>query len=182
VELDVILARLRRRLHKVARTLLAARPGLKLLFLASPLAWVVFGRLAHPFLRRVFLADLVRRDQIVEWLLPEAWCVAGATARFDFFENARAVIGALLDPGFDLRSESGISNTCHVPQAQVTIILDLCEAAERAPYRVFRTAWKDSAGSPLVCLHAYRPNWLKRRLGLRHAGKFLLAPRFDLAR
>ncbi len=183
-DLQIVLRRLRARLTAVAKKLLFGRTGMPLLNLLYPLAWMLIRKPGARTMRRMFLADLVRRDQIVEWQLPDDFQPAGLDAEqaVTFLCNTRAVIGALLDPAFDLRSEAGLARTCDVTAEDLDVILRLCAAAEGKPFQVWRPAWTDSSNSRLVCLMSDRPGWIKRKLGLRHAGTLFFAARTDKIR
>ena len=179
-ELDHILQRLGIRLRKVAAKLLSTRQGQPLLKLATPLTAFIPG-LLHRTILRTFLADLVKRDQIAEWVLPADWAGSfhNADEKRAYEQDTRALIGALLTPAFDMRTVDGLTMTCDIDKARVQAILAQCSRAAGKPYQVWLSDWFDQQDSRLVCLLSDRPGWLKRQCGKNHAGSLFFALKID---
>jgi hypothetical protein len=180
-ELDIILQRLHTRLGKVIAKLLSTRKGVPALKLVAPFAARIMPAAIQRSIRRSFLADLVKRDQIVEWVLPRNWANAlpNDDAKRDYEQDTRAVIGAMLSPTFNLRTIDGLVLACDLEKARVQQILSQCAAADGKPYRIWQSDWFDSEDSRLVCLLSDRPGWIKRWLGQNHAGSFFFPPKID---
>ncbi len=180
-DLDRILGRLGTRLGRVASRLLSTWRGLPLMKLLAPLAAMVVPRATRRTIQRSFLADLVRRDQIVEWMLPPNWAQPSLSEddKRAYEQDTRAIIGALLAPAFEMRTVDGLAMTCDLEKPRVQEILGQCAAAHGAPYQMWQSDWFDREDSRLVCLLADRPNWLKRHLGQSHAGSLFFAVKTD---
>ncbi len=179
-DLDHILQRLGTRLSKVAARLLSTWRGLPILKLAAPFTRLIPKSL-HRTILRSFLADLVKRDQIAEWVLPAGWADPGLSDddKRAYEQDTRAVIGGLLAPSFNMRTIDGLALNCDLDKARVQSILAQCARADGKPYQVWQSDWFDTQDSRLVCLRSDRPGWLKRSFGKNHAGSLFFPPKID---
>lgn len=115
-------------------------------------------------------SELLARGQIA---------FADETAQAD--DNTRAVLAALVDPNFDLRTPSGIASSLSLDRAKVEEILQNGARPELAPYGVWRTPWTADNHEPLYTSELRRPvglKWslLKRWTGRDHYGPLGSAP------
>ncbi|MBY6241691.1 patatin-like phospholipase family protein [Methylosinus sp. Sm6] len=116
---------------------------------------------ALSFTRLAILSDLVRRDQIRGWELPGDIGVDP--------DDARLVIGELLDPAYDERNVEGIRKAA-APMSQmldaaaIERVLDRLKTARGKPYQVWEAPWRDKDGGRLYTLVSRRPDIVSRAL------------------
>lgn len=134
------------------------------------------------FVRLTILADLVLRDQIEGWELPDI-------AVPD--EAVRAIVATLIDPAYDQRSAAGIAEATHVPEPAVEAVLSrLLEArSDGEPYKAWKAPWTDRDGHGLYTLASKAPDSFDRaltivgikltKLGLKWLGGLFPKPRTD---
>ncbi|MEF3366039.1 patatin-like phospholipase family protein [Methylocystis sp. 9N] len=96
-------------------------------------------------------------------------------------EKTRAVLSALIDPNFDLRTPSRIAASLSLDPGVVVKILDDGGRPELTPYDVWKTPWTADNGEPLYTSELRRParwKWLllKRWTGRDHYGPLGSAP------
>jgi hypothetical protein len=180
-ELDHILQRLGTRLGTVASKLLLNWHGLPLLKLLAPVARFLVPWATRRFIMRTFLADLVKRDQIAEWVLPADWADPALSEddKRAYEQDTRAVIGGLLVPSFNMRTMDGLAMACDLDKERVQAILTQCARADGKPFQVWQSDWFDTQDSRLVCLFSDRPGWLKRSFGKDHAGSLFFPLKID---
>ena len=151
--------RIKQRLDGVAHALLKANgPG----GVAGSLVSSAYGLLKSTildFIKGLILADLVRRDQILGWELPQVWNQPPSVNVTDV--EIRSVIAALLDPSFDLRNEGGIAGSTKLDPMKVRAALLACQAQTGAPFEVSQYSKPDKSGSPLYCLTSRKPGPLR---------------------
>ncbi|MCL2384835.1 MAG: hypothetical protein FWC84_03285, partial [Alphaproteobacteria bacterium] len=109
------------------------------------------------FVRAYFLADLVRRDQIEGWELPEPQVLEPHLGRGD----ARLVFGELINPSYDLRSAPGLTRATGLDEATVEAALNLGQssAARDKNFEIWRSPWADKSGNRLLTLKSREPKW-----------------------
>ena len=115
-------------------------------------------------------SELLARGQIA---------FAEGTAQAD--DDTRAVLAALINPNFDLRTPSGIAASASLDRAKVEEILQNGARPELAPYGVWQTPWTADNHEPLYTSELRRPvglKWslLKRWTGRDHYGPLGSAP------
>jgi Patatin-like phospholipase len=126
------------------------------------------------YVRMTILADLVRRNQIAGWDLPEApGDPAKALPLAVSDDYARLVLAELLDPKFDVRSATGIQEAigrAAAPKQLLTLdfvqaVLDQFKGATGKPYQVWEAGWKGQAAGQgtadvsLYTLMSRKPWW-----------------------
>ncbi len=116
------------------------------------------------FVRLTILADLVRRNQIVGWDLPDDLDVDP--------DDARLVVAELLNPRYDERNIQGVrkavsSVSGNLDSAGIEAVLTRLKQARGKPYEVWEAPWKDKAGGRLFTLASRKPNLLDGVLGGR---------------
>jgi hypothetical protein len=126
------------------------------------------------YVRMTIFADLVRRDQIKGWDLPEAPGDPAKALPADVSQDyARLVLAELLNPKFDVRSAAGIHDairTATAPNQPLTLafvqaVLDQFKGASGKLYQVWEAGWKGqtagqgTAGVSLYTLLSRKPWW-----------------------
>jgi hypothetical protein len=176
-DLDKVQARITLRLDEVARALIASQ-GLG--GIASRLASFAYSQKRSrvlDFIRLTILADLVWRDQIEGWELPDRW---RQPPSIPFNEvEVRTVLATLLDPSFDLRNAAGIAAAAHLDIAKVYAILAACQAETGARFEVWQSPRKDQSGAPLYALASRKPSRLTSLPVIRQATEWAVPPRVD---
>ncbi|WP_292531897.1 hypothetical protein [Methylocystis sp.] len=113
------------------------------------------------FARLTILGDLVRRNQITGWDLPEG---LGVDA-----DDARLVIGELLAPKYDERNIEGIRRavapmSAALNTANITQVLERLKQT-RGPFQVWEAPWRDKNGGRLFTLESRKPNLIGGAVG-----------------
>lgn len=128
------------------------------------------------FVRLTILGDLVRRDQIEGWELPDD--LGGVTA-----DDARLVIAELLEPKYDERNVEGIrkaiasmsdslGNDKSAQTQSIEQLLVRLKQARGKPYQVWEAPWRDKNGGRLFTLDSRKPNLVDRSLAYLGVGFF----------
>lgn len=125
------------------------------------------------FAQSTILADLVRRDQIEGWELPQADGLSDC--------EIRLVLAELIDPAYDLRNVSGLAKSTNLTEDKVKTALALgqSQAAKGKPFEVWQAPWTDKAGGSLYALASRKPPRLRRILGPNHTGPWFTKLRVD---
>ncbi len=115
-------------------------------------------------------SELLARGQIA---------FADGTAQAD--DESRAVLAALINPNFDLRTPSGIAASLSLDREKVKEILQNGARPDLAPYAVWKTPWMADNKEPLYTSELRKPGewkWklLKRWTGRDHYGPLGSAP------
>lgn len=126
------------------------------------------------FARLTILGDLVRRNQITGWDLPEGLGVDS--------DDARLVIAELLEPKYDQRNIEGIRRavapmSAALDTATITQVLERLKQT-RGPFQVWEAPWRDKNGGRLFTLESRKPNLVGGRLGA-YLGIGFLKPNVD---
>jgi hypothetical protein len=176
-DFDAMQTRIAQRLDKVAQTLLTGEgpggfAGWVLARIYSLKKSTVLG-----FVKFTILADLVRRNQIEGWDLPAAW-KRPPSIPLDG-DDVRLVLGALLDPSFDLRNAGGIAATTRLDVTKVATILVACQAETGTPYEVWQSPRKDKSGGTLYALASRKPGWFWRLPVIGQGSDWVSPPRVD---
>jgi hypothetical protein len=111
---------------------------------------------ALTFIRLTILSDLVRRDQIEGWELPQVWHLPrdlgnGTTLESD---DVRLVLGALLNPAHDgCCNVESLAKTTALTSLQVETALELCQGpeAEGKPFDLRKVLWEHKGNPCKVC-------------------------------
>jgi hypothetical protein len=176
-EFSALQARIAQRLDKVVQTLAASHgPG-------GVAGWLL-GRIyslkrsdALEFIKFTILADLVKRNQIQGWDLPNAWKQAPSIPLDG--DDVRMVLAALLDPSLDLRNAAGIAAATRLDVTKVTAILVACQAETGAPYEIWQSSRTDKSGAALYALASRKPGWFTSLPGIRQASDWASPPQVD---
>ena len=126
------------------------------------------------FARLTILGDLVRRNQITGWDLPDGLSVDP--------DDARLVIAELLEPKYDERNVEGIRRavapmSAALSAATITQVLERLKQT-RGPFQVWEAPWRDKNGGRLFTLESRKPNVVGGRLGA-YLGIGFLKPSAD---
>ncbi len=126
------------------------------------------------FARLTILGDLVRRNQITGWDLPEGLGVDP--------DDARLVIAELLVPKYDERNVEGIRRavapmSAKLDAATITKVLERLKQTP-GPFQVWEAHWRDKNGGRLFTLESRKPNFVGGRLGA-YLGIGFLKPSAD---
>lgn len=118
---------------------------------------------ALTFIKLAILADLVRRNQIKGWDMPDL----GVDA-----DDARLVIAELANPRYDERNIEGIrkavsSASGNLDSAKIEAVLTQLKQAQGKPFEVWEAPWRDKAGGRLFTLAGRKPNVIDGVLGGR---------------
>lgn len=123
------------------------------------------GRLLG-YLRLAILADLIRRDQIAGWELPDGLGEHG--------DDVRAVLAELANPAFSFRTPDGIAKSAHLSLEFVTDTLARLQQAETGkPFRVWRGA---VSGQRVFSLESRKPGWFTSLPVIREIVRWLDEP------
>ncbi|MFO1103331.1 MAG: patatin-like phospholipase family protein [Methylocystis sp.] len=126
------------------------------------------------FARLTILGDLVRRNQITGWDLPDGLGVEP--------DDARLVVAELLEPKYDERNVEGIRRavapmSAALNAATITQLLERLKQT-RGPFQVWEAPWRDKNGGRLFTLESRKPNVVGGRLGA-YLGIGFLKPSAD---
>lgn len=188
---DKLQNRIAGRFDKVAPLLVAQKvKGFLGLLIRFVLVWGInrtpglIRARALEYARRAILSDLVRRDQILGWTLPEGLSLAP--------EDVRLILAELLDPGYDYRTVAGIlrsiepSATQAIKSEEIETLLSSLKSANGRPFQTWQAPddWTARYGVKLFTLANQAPNpvtggissWLAVGLGIE-----FFKPSFDEA-
>ncbi|MDQ0563241.1 hypothetical protein QO004_005050 [Rhizobium mesoamericanum] len=164
-----------RRIEKLASALIAQKGPSWLLRRLMEVGLFFGKRRVFNFVRLMILSDLIRRDQLREWALPKTWRRSPHASGIE----VRLVLGALLNPAFDLRNEAGLAKSTGLEIGRVRDILAALQAEEGSRFFVWRAPWPDRAGNPLYALASRKPAAFWRVPGLRQLGNWVTPPAVD---
>jgi len=183
-EFEELQVRIAQRFDRVAPLLIQQNVGGFLGFLLGlvlqPLIRNIPGLIrdrALKFARLTLLADLVRRDQIQGWDLSKT--DTGLDA-----DDARLVLGELLNPRYDQRNVTGIVTAIRVAastgvdEPKVEAALQKLKQARGEAFQVWEAPWKDKKGGSLYTLVSRKPNVIRDVFGGR-LGVDILKPTVD---
>ena len=165
------------RIEKIVETLILTK---------GPSWWIRRGlnflysrarRKVFDFIRLTILEDLVRRDQIKGWDIPNPWKLPPSVALEP--QEVRMVWAALIDPSFNLRSEAGIAASTRLEIGKVRAILAASQAESGAPFEVWRASIEDRSGAPLYTLASRKPPWYARAPGAREISEWITPSSVD---
>jgi hypothetical protein len=109
------------------------------------------------YLRLAILADLVRRDQIAGWELPDGLHQRG--------DEVRAVLAELANPAFSFRTPDGIGKSTHLSFEFVADTLArLQQVGPGKPFHVWQGA---VSGQQVFALESRKPRWFTSLPGIR---------------
>lgn len=166
----LLITRIEARLVAVARRLVTTETTSVRMKLGLNFLLLVGRNRIVDYIRLTLLQELVLRDQIEGWPLP------AADLRPDF---VRAVLAALLDPAFDLRTEAGIARTAKLDASVVRKILDTLADAAGAHCQVWVAPWTRSDEPSFYTLVSRRPSFLATLLQGRSPARLFAKPVVD---
>lgn len=166
----LLITRIEARLIAVARRLVATETTSARMKLGLNFLLLVGRNRIVDYIRLTLLQELVLRDQIEGWPLP------ATDIRPDY---VRAVLAALLDPAFDLRTEAGIARTTKLDASVVREILDILTSATGARCQVWAAPWTTSDEPSLYTLVSRRPSFLATLLQGRSPARLFAKPVVD---
>ena len=131
-DLDTLGRRIEQRLDKLLPILVKGQTKSRRLRLIAAVGLFFGKRRLLDAVQLTILSDLVRRDQVEGWGLPEGFA-------FDL-GDARAILAELVSPSFDYRTIAGIAKSTHLPIGTVTQIVASLRGADGNP-RVLCAPW-----------------------------------------
>jgi hypothetical protein len=165
-DLDTLIGRAKGRLDKLTPRFVQAQTSSRFYRALGRFGlWVGQGRILD-FVRFEILGDLVRRNQIEGWGLPDAL--------EKFGDDVREILAQLVNPAFTFRTPDGIAKSTHIPLDVVDRALTaLVRADKAAPFRV----WQGSADGKIVyTLWSRKPGWFASLPLVRKAADWLDMP------
>ena len=118
------------------------------------------------YIRLAILSDLVRRDQIEGWQLPEALARRG--------DDVRAVLAELAIPSFSFRTPEGIAASTHLTR---DFVADTLGALLGHGIQKHTRAWQGLvSGRRVFTLASRKPAWFKSLPIIRHIFNWLEVP------
>jgi hypothetical protein len=167
-DFDLLMSRIKGRLDKLAPRFVKAQTASRV-FRALGRFGLWFGQdRVLEYVRLTILADLVRRDQIEGWDLPD---LAGKSA-----DDARAVLAELANPAYTFRTPDGIARTTHLPRGFVADVLSQLQVDTDKPFLV----WQGTVARQQVFTLGWRkPGRLRSLPLIRQAANLLEAPTID---
>jgi hypothetical protein len=136
-EVDSLMVPLLRRLERVGTRLILSQFSSRWLRISLRLAkWLANRPQRAPYyIRWAILSELIQRNQIEEWKLPEDWKGLNPA-------QVRLVWAALASPAYDYRSAAALAGATGVPEAAVLAILEKSRTAKGMTYRVVRAPFR----------------------------------------
>ena len=131
-DLETLGARIEQRLDKLLPILVKGQTKSRRLRLIAAVGLFFGKKRVLDGVRFAILSDLVRRDQVEGWRLPEGFGLNS--------DDARAILAELVSPSFDYRTLAGIAKSTHLALATVTDIVDALKRADGNP-RVLSAPW-----------------------------------------
>ena len=110
----------------------------------------------------VILADLILRDQIQDGLGTEMPVPPGKRLQ-NYSPEERAVLACLADPGFELRTISGIAKDTGLPTSLVSAtLISACALPDRAIHKAWQSGLKSKTKDDTYTLYSRRLSWWER--------------------
>lgn len=164
--LAVLMERIKGRLNKVAPHFVQAQTSSRI-FRALGRFGLWFGqKRILDYIRLALLADLVRRDQIEGWELPDLFEKSS--------DDVRLVLGELASPGFSFRTSDGIAKNTHLRREFVADTLShLQDVGSDKPFRVWRGV---VLGQQVFTLASRKPGWFASLPVIRQAANWVEMP------
>ncbi len=165
-DLGVLMKRVKGRLDKLAPRFVEAQTASQI-FRALGRFGLWFGQdRILGFIRRAILTDLVRRDQITGWELPDSLKQSG--------DDVRLVLAELSSPTFSFRTPEGIAKNTHLSLKFITDTLaQLQSVGSDKPFRVWRGM---VSGSQVFTLDSRKPGPFRSLPLIGQAADWLEAP------
>ena len=127
--------------------------------------WLGRGRVLG-YLRLAILSDLVRRDQIAGWELPDWLREHG--------DDVRSVLAELVNPAFSFRTPEGIAKSTHLSLEFVADTLGRLQQTDTGkPFRVWQGA---VSGQRVFALESRKPGWFTSLPVIRQIVRWLDEP------
>ena len=168
-DFDLLMSRIKGRLDKLAPRFVQAQTASRV-FRALGRFGLWFGQdRVLNYIRLAILSDLVRRDQIEGWDLPD---LAGKST-----DDARLVLAELASPAYTFRTPDGIARATHLSLDLVADVLSrLRQTDADKPFLVWRGTVE---GRQVFTLAARKPGWLRSLPVIRQVANLLEAPTID---
>jgi len=168
-DFGVLMSRIKGRCDKLAPRFVQAQTASRIFRALGRFGlWFGQGRVLD-YVRLAILADLVRRDQIEGWELPD---MAGKSA-----DDARLVLAELVNPAYTFRTPDGIARTTHLtPSFVADVLSQLQEVDADKPFRVWKGTFD---GQQVFTLASRKPGWLRSLPVIRQAINLLEVPTID---
>ncbi len=165
-DLGVLMKRGKGRLDKLAPRFVEAQTASQI-FRALGRFGLWFGQdRILGFIRRAILTDLVRRDQIAGWELPDSLKESG--------DDVRLVLAELSSPTFSFRTPEGIAKNTHLGLKFITDTLaQLQSVGSDKPFRVWRGM---VSGGQVFTLDSRKPSLFRSLPLIGRAANWLEAP------
>jgi hypothetical protein len=168
-DFDLLMQRIKGRLSKLAPRFVQAQTSSRFFRALGRIGLSLGQGRVLEYVRLAILSDLVRRDQIEGWELPE---ISGQSV-----DDVRLVLAELANPAYSLRTREGIARATHLPQASVLDILaQLCRVGSGKPYLV----WQGTvSGQEVFTLASRKPGWIRSLPVIGGVANLLEMPTID---
>jgi hypothetical protein len=165
-DLAVLMERAKGRLEQLAPHFVRAQTASRI-FRALGRFGLWFGQQrVLDFIRLTILTDLVRRDQITGWQLPEILEKSG--------DDVRLVLAELVNPAFSFRTPDGIAASTHLRRDFVADTLSQLQTVDAdKPFHVWHGV---VMGQRVFTLASRQPGWLASLPVIRGAANWLETP------
>ena len=167
-DFDGVLHRVRGRLSKVAPRFVKGQTSSPTLRGIAYVGLFFVKNRVSDYIRFAILSDLVRRDQIQGWELPDRFS-GGA-------EDVRAILAALANPAFTFRTPGGIAADTHLTETFVNEVLEQLGKTQGMPYAVWQG---ESGGKKVYTLTSRQPKGFWSLPGIREIVDWIEAPTID---
>jgi hypothetical protein len=167
-DFDLLMQRIRGRLSKLAPRFVQAQTSSRFFRALGRIGLSLGQSRVLEYVRLAILSDLVRRDQIEGWELPE---IPRQSA-----DDARLVLAELANPAYSFRTQDGIARTTHLPRESVLDILaQLCRVGSDKPFLVWRGT---VSGQEVFTLPSRKP-WIRSLPVIGGVANLLETPTID---
>lgn len=181
VDFDALQPRIETRFEAVTANLIASKAP-KSLFMRFALKVLLLNKKEDilDFIKLSILSDLVRRDQIQGWALPNPW--KNPIVPMPEETDIRKVWAELLNPSWDFCTADGIAFATKLDPTTVQNILAMSQAESGQPYSVWCASWaeeqkdKSAPKKSLYVLVSRKPGLLGRLPITRNIGNWWSAP------
>jgi patatin-like phospholipase len=162
----ILMSRIKGRLGKLAPRFVQAQTSSRFFRALGRIGLRLGQKRVLDYVRWAILADLVRRDEIEGWDLPN---IADKSA-----DDVRLVLAELANPAYMFRTLEGIAKTTHLPRTFVAEILSqLRQVDADKPFLV----WHGTvAGQKVFTLASRKPSWFGSLPVIRQAANLLIVP------
>ena len=168
-DFDLLMRRMKGQLSKLAPRFVQAQTSSRFFRALGRIGLSLGQGRVLEYVRLAILSDLVRRDQIEGWELPE---IPRQSA-----DNARLVLAELANPAYSFRTQDGIAKTTHLPRDSVLhILVQLRRVGSEKPFLV----WQGTvSGNEVFTLSSRKPGWIRSLPVIGQVGNLLESPTID---